>query len=374
MVIGPLGICLFLVFCATATLMQPMLRYVLVGWRAKRKDIMDGLTPSARRTYFQMFGGDETVPLDLTQASKRFEDLYIEWYGRRHFIIPGVLLLLVGLTATASVVFTVLGQGIFPANLLFNLPQTAIAALAGAYLWVVNDHINRARRLDFSPADVMWAVLRLTIAVPMGYALSGFFSREAGPFIAFAFGAFPLSELIAMLRNLTEKQLNAPATADETSDDLIKLQGINKAILERLANEDVTTISQIAYCDPVRLTMRSNLSFNFILDCINQALAWMYLESRLDTIRPFGLRGAVEIKWLMRDLKGEGDGAEDDGARQKAAVLVQQIAAAINLSSQTLEFAFEQIADDPYTIFQDEIWQLPECLGDDSDEDTQEKS
>jgi hypothetical protein len=65
-------------------------------------------------------------------------------------------------------------------------------------------------------------------------------------------------------------------TAEETSNDIVKLQGINRWIIERLSNEDITTVTQIAYCDPIRLIMRSNLTFNFVTDCMNQALAVIY--------------------------------------------------------------------------------------------------
>jgi hypothetical protein len=359
---SPLWTCIYLTLCVSAILVQPLLRYVLVGWKAKRKEIMDGLRPKARHAYFLMFSCSEPVPNDLDVASSKFERLYSRWYGRRYYTVPGVLLLLVGLTVVGSVIFSILGSGIFPSNVLFSLPPTAVAALCGAYLWVVNDHIGRARRLDFSPADVMWAVLRIVIAVPMGYAFSSLFSKEVGPFVAFGFGAFPLSLLLSILRRLTERQLRTESTAEESGDDVIKLQGINKSILERLSNEDVTTITQIAYCDPVRLSMRSNLSFNFIIDCMNQALVWMYLSELLNTIRPFGLRGAVEIKYLITDLRSDGDEPADKDTREKAQALLKQIADAVKMNPELLQFAFGQIAEDPYTIFLYEIWETPEGI------------
>jgi hypothetical protein len=82
-------------------------------------------------------------------------------------------------------------------------------------------------------------------------------------------------------------------------DQIVKLQGINRAVVERLADEDIITVTQIAYCDPVRLVMRSNLTFTFVTECMNQALAWLYFEDRLATLRPMGVRGAVEIKCLI---------------------------------------------------------------------------
>lgn len=362
----PSWTCLFVFLAATGVLIQPMLRFVMVGWAAKRKEILDALTPNACRIYFEMFSGCGRVP-PLEKAAIEFARLYDRWYGRRYFIIPGILLLLSGATAIAAVVYTVLGKPQGSPNPLFNLPQPAIAALAGAYLWVLNDQIGRARRLDFSPSDVMWGVLRIVTAVPMGYAFASVVKDDVAPFIAFAIGAFPVSTLISILRRLVLKRLEIQSADDTAGDDVIKLRGINKEIVERLSFEDVTTITQVSYCDPVRLTMRSNLSFNFVIDCMNQALAWMYLEDSLNTIRPLGLGGAVEIRQLMTDLS---DPRTDPAAQRdhdKAVVLLPKIATALNQAPETLEFAFRQIADDPYTSFLAQIWGLPKPAADASD-------
>src|SRR5450759_2247331 len=67
----PFWTCVFLIACATALFVQPVLRYVLVGWRAKRKDILDGLGPGARLAYFVMFGCSEPVPAGHQQIHRR---------------------------------------------------------------------------------------------------------------------------------------------------------------------------------------------------------------------------------------------------------------------------------------------------------------
>jgi hypothetical protein len=196
---------ILLTVCSTATFLQPMLRYVVVGWSAKRRDIMNGLSPGARCAYFLMFGSGDLAP-QPREAATEFEKLYDSWYGRRYFILPGLLLFIVGAIAATSVVFSIAARGPYPGNPVFNLSPIAISAISGAYLWVVDDHIARARRLDFSPADVMWAVLRIVISVPMGYALTAFGTvQSAAPFIAFGIGAFPLSTLAHMTRRLVER-------------------------------------------------------------------------------------------------------------------------------------------------------------------------
>ncbi|MGC2499633.1 MAG: hypothetical protein WA374_17950 [Acidobacteriaceae bacterium] len=131
--------------------------------------------------------------------------------------------------------------------------------------------------------------------------------------------------------------------------------------LHSLANEGVTTITQIAYCDPVRLTMKSNLPFNFIIDLMNQALAWMYLEDLLDVVRPRGMRGACEIKFLMTDFdSATWKDAEEKNAHDIAVAALPLLAAACKQAPQTLQFAFRQIADDPFTTFLETIWSITE--------------
>jgi hypothetical protein len=127
---------------------------------------MDGLGPDARIAYFQMFKRNLPTPA-RDEASEKFDALYSDFYGRKFFLLPGILLFLIGLITTASVTYTILGDIGYVINPFSALPFTAISALAGAYLWVTNDHISRARRLDFSPSDILWGCLRLVIAVPM---------------------------------------------------------------------------------------------------------------------------------------------------------------------------------------------------------------
>lgn len=346
--------CELLTLIGVAGLMLPTLHYVVVGWKAKRKDIMDGLDAKARLAYFIKFSRSDPTPSSEDDAAKQFEKLYTRWYGRRFFALPGVLLLLVALAAVTLVTLTGLHRlHYLRLNPLADLPDMAMAALAGAYLWVVNDLVSRARRLDFAPANVMWGVLRLVTAIPMGYAFAAIASKSLGPFVAFALGAFPLATLTSMLQHSANKALRLTATDEEAANDIIKLQGVNKAIVERLADEDITTVTQIAYCDPVRLIMRSNLTFNFVTDCMNQALAWMYLEKNLVILRPLGMRGAAEIRLLIRDFDGANVPKE---AHDRAVAAMPLLAAAVNQDPATLQVTFRQIAEDPYTIFLEEVW------------------
>lgn len=347
--------------------LAPLARYLGVGWYLKRSDIVDGLSASSIRMYFRMFDKSIAANLDSDHdAFHAFTRMYERGYGRRYFILPSLLLFMTVTLGAALVTAIVLARlhlfgvdaqlvGLVPSDGGKGADAVVVSGLAGAYLWVVNDFISRARRLDFAPADVHWATLRLIIAVPMAYAFVAL--GGVGQFVAFALGAFPLTTLVSMMQRIASKALGQAQTSEESSDEVVKLQGINRAISERLANEDVTTIVQIAYCDPVRLAMRSNLTFNCVIDFMNQALAWLYFEGRLrDVLQPLGLRGAIEMRCLVEEFDHPGETPAQQANHRYAVGAMVDVAKALGQGSDTLQGVLRQIALDPFSEFIGAAW------------------
>ncbi|MGF7131438.1 hypothetical protein P3T40_002920 [Paraburkholderia sp. EB58] len=360
--LSPCGLLLIVAtFTGVAIMMMGPGRYLRYGWAAKRKDILGGLDRNARNEYFKRFAYDESFAVG-SDISRRFENFYEYWYGRRFFAIPLIIHLIVTLVFVFLVMLSVLDQHDGLHNPFFQLPFPAVTAAAGAYMWVTNDFISRARRLDFSPADVAWGTLRLVIAIPMGYAFASLFTDRISPFITFALGAFPLSVLLSIMQRRMEKQLNVASETPETADSVSKLEGVDRDIRERLEKEDIYTVTQIAYCDPVRLAMRSNLNFIFISDIAGQAIAWLYLREKLALIKPFGLRGACEIRWYLKhyDLQGSDLSVVQKRDHERAVAAMPGIATALNQDPSTVLNCFKQIAYDPFTAFYVATWIDPQ--------------
>lgn len=336
----------------------PIVAYLWVGWQAKRNDITDGVSTKAKQCYLMMFSLSEYKKSQQQQAGtdagaeasgceQIFEDFYTRWYGRRHFILPVALFVAVLAGLALHVAFGATG---------YDMNKPAPSAIAGAYLWVSSDFISRARRLDFAPSDINWGTLRLVVAVPMGSAFAGLTGDVAASVVAFALGAFPLSAIQDMLRQTVYKWTTKTVPVNERNDALTKLQGVDDDIAIRMANEGITTIPQIAYCDPIRLVMRSNLTFNFVIDCMNQSLCWVYFEDQLKNLRPLGLRGAVEIAYLMNALE-----SPDPKIQSEARATLIDVTNAIKPphTEATLRYTFTQIAEDPYTHFLNAVWINP---------------
>jgi hypothetical protein len=341
------------VLLATILVLAPVTRFLCTGWAAKREDIMDGQSVEARYKYFAMF--HRTKSIDKNDAFDRFDEFYIQWYGRKRFIPAATLLLFVALVSSyvgiSSAMY--LNGSVARDQAPVLLPPLALYALSGGYLWVVNDFIRRSRKLDLAPSDIYWGVLRLVVAIPLGYGISSFFFdvESIRNFIAFSAGAFPLSVILTNIRKMSLARSGLKNADVMDNDNVINLVGVNADVAERLANEDITTITQLAYCDPIRLTMRSSLTFNFVTDCMNQALAWEYMEHRMNKLRPLGLRGAVEIRHLYHNI----DMGTDE--EKSAANSVLDCAARILEQDRiTLKMAFFEISGDPFTAYLESIW------------------
>jgi len=189
------------------------------------------------------------------------------------------------------------------------------------------------------------------MAVPLALAIGKTFAADLAIPIAFLLGSFPTRSISTIARRFARRTLNLGAETDkETESELQVLQGIDTRIAERFADEGITTILQLAYADPIELTMRcASFSFSFVVDTISQSLAWIYLAENLAKLRVSSLRGAQEIASLVSELDSKGDQAI-------ARATLEAAAATVGVGVAILERTLREIAEDPYTQFLRDVW------------------
>ncbi len=333
----------------TVLLIQPLCNFLLYGWKRKQEEVNNSLSPGAKRTYLEVFWNQtfaegrtpEEKDAIAKEIDKEFSHLYKRWYGRKRFITPISILFLIA----AFENFYLSSELI---QLLTNNGElsSAAAAIAGAYTFVTWDFFGRVQRRNLVTADILRGALRMAIAVPVGFAFTALIAKGLGPFIAFAVGVFPLDTIKTILRRLANDKLKLELGADTAPDQVATLSGVDRSIADRIEDADITTIPQLAWCDPIQLSMRSSLAFDYVVDIVSQALAWVYLTDKLPVLRTFGLRGAFEMKVLSDDLA-----SNDQDVKAKAEAVLPVAAAAANIPLPGLMYALEQIAEDPATHF-----------------------
>ena len=284
-----------------------------------------------------------------------FDTFYVRWYGRRFLIIPAfslvtVVFILTFFVGETSFVDIAKRNGVTEPPFM-TVPDIALASIAGAYAFVAWDIILRVARRTLAPSDILGSIVRMLIAIPLGYSLSALVKDDVGAFIAFAGAAFPIQTIQTILQRLLNKQLQLEVGAGNEKDQVINLSGVDRETADQLADADITTILQVAYCDPVQTCMRTSLNFAVVGDISAQALCWIYFEEDMLKLRKIGLRGACEVRSLVQDLEGT-----DAGRASSARAVADSAAKCLSVSIDGFEKAAHEIADDPYTVFLANTW------------------
>lgn len=349
----------FLTVIALGLLFGPVVHYLVSGWVAKRREILSSFTKEAIRRYFKVFF---SAKLEAIKDPKlEFTNFYDKRFGRQHYIIPGVCLFAISgflLVLVSWTSFLWLRQ---ESSHQLTLPPIAVAAVAGAYMWVLHDFIRRAQQRDLGPTNLFWASFRLLIAAPLGFAIATLFRDEVGVAIAVLLGVFPTRTLFTIARRLVRSRLNLGSFREEPSYELEALQGIRRVQAERFADEGIESILQLAYSDPIDLTIRTNFSFSYVVDCCGQALAWLYFGQDLAKMWRFGLRGGQEIYSLIAEIDKlfPSETRNPQEIAKQAKKCLELVAAEMKMDPQALERSMREIAEDPYTRFLCDVWCAP---------------
>lgn len=315
----------------------PVFSYLTVG-QAKRIQLIKGyFSPALIARYFDEFWrgreevsilldkceppGTSSKPEVAAELRTRFDKLLQDDFGPRVYLMP-----VLALSAVASIVlFFGFSGGIALAQQLaycgtdaarcsairyplgIKLDLVSVAAIFGAYTWIASDSITRNHQGALHPSDLGWYALRLVVAIPLGESLSMFLVKAGtdatatgantlGPAVAFVLSMFSFERISQILSSLATKAVGAPSGTPAERDDLVlKLPGVDEATANRLAAEGITTVSQMGAADPVRVSIRTSLPFDFVLGLIDASLLWNYVGGKLDTLRSYGLKGVSSL-------------------------------------------------------------------------------
>ena len=329
----------------------PVLHHLVFGLRERRREILNYFQPRSILLYIKQFYSADWSSLKNKSDEEivgRFQEMYDSRFGVRTFLIPSILysLALIGLV---SVIAFAIGYG----SVTWSgaaLETKGLYALAGAYLWVVLDLISRYRQRNLVPSALYGYTSRFIFSIPLAYAISTFFVNSLAPPIAFALGAFPTETLMVFLRRQGAQRMGLSDDTTKSNLELESLQGVNTALAEKFGEIGIMTMLQLAYEDPIQLTMRTNLSFNFIIDVVSQALATIY-GLDLTKTRTFSVRGAFEAAEIFEHIQ-----VGDKEAKLRADVVVTQLAAKFQVCKEIVLKILSDVHEDPYTQFLRQIW------------------
>jgi hypothetical protein len=252
------------------------------------------------------------------------------------------------LTTMASVV-AVVRAGLptaLPSSLV-NLITSAqsvpaiLAGCAGAFVWGLYELLRRYRVGDLTPSAVYFTGIRLLVLSGVGPSLSTVLKTEFS--WAIAFGVILLNTIADITAEPTRRALKLSPAATAIIDPLfLYVQGLTTEMIDRLSEAGIQNVQQLAFTDPLRLLVRTNLDWKVILDLIDQSFLVVFVGSKIQKLRPIGIRGAVEFSALPQGINPN--------------PLVASIAAILEYQVEEVELLINTFRGDPTTSFIGELW------------------
>lgn len=352
----------------------PIYRFYTFGWEDRREDFTNRLASKDLGFYFDRFWKDTLSTFNEKNPPITTEDKFKRVYniitGKHLYRAPAIILLIATFIFAGLVISTAVRAGyeqylqyyldwqkkeslhieglihlsldeinasVYPFSVvMLSLP--VLTAIAGAYLYVIGIVIYGYRTRTLTSSDLWWSSFRLVIAAPLGLAMVELTNPVLAAFIGFALGAFPMDAINRILRRILTTKLTVSEEHDV--DNLVRLSGVTADASATLQGEGIRSPLQLACEDPVSLAIRSDFSFDYVLNLVCQAQVWAYIGETAGKLVPLGLGDARSIASLILHT--------DASVRQ---TILDKVATKFEMDSQVLLFDFTNIARDPYTTF-----------------------
>src|SRR5262249_51883272 len=199
--------------------------------------------------------------------------------------------------------------------------------------------------------------LQLAYQIMLATAI-GYFAPTS--WLAFAAGFVPYAELTDWLRHTAQTWLGASAQAEQGgtaagrplwSQKLETLQGVAPAHRERLGEEGILTIENLALANPLSLALVTSYSMAQIIDWIDQAYLRLYSSDEAAVkLAARGILGGIELTEVAEDLRDltQADVAPDLKALRGAEAdrVLDSLASALGSDRAGVRLLLDRIEDD----------------------------
>jgi hypothetical protein len=281
-------------------------------------------------------------------ADKVVMELFTLYYGPITYVLPiimNVVVIALGIMigmVLAKVPFA-LPSGV--GDLVRTAPITLSLGFGGAYIQSLYDTLRRCRESDLSAYSLHFTWVHMVLASILAPLVSKAFAPEVGQFVSFGLGLFPLKDTFEYARNMAKKKLEISLEPEEVKGLPMGLvEGLNKKVVDRLDEEGITSIVDLAYSDPIKLFLKTNYPWAWVIDVMDQALLINYIGAKIEALRPIGIRGSIEMSVL-----GE-------------PVPTPNIGTLIGIAAKRMDFTPDEARSLGQTMYADEqvdlIWQL----------------
>jgi hypothetical protein len=204
-----------------------------------------------------------------------------------------------------------------------TIPASVVAGMSGAYIWGVYDTLRRYWSAELSTISLHFVWVRLLLFAIFGPVVEAVVKSDFAILVAFGGAFIPLNVLFGFFATQARQRLNIEADFAE-GPTLYKLQGFTREVIDRLRDEGIDSVTRLAYADPIRILLRTNMEWKIILDMIDQAALHMFIGDKAAELRPLGIRGGIELSDTL-ELIRDGEFRTPEEGQQVLAAIAQKL-------------------------------------------------
>lgn len=248
-----------------------------------------------------------------------------------------------------------------------QIPDGLVFGFLGAYLACLFSIFAGFRREDLVPADYYSAAFRILFSSFAAYVVTRSLSSTLEPIVGFGVALFPVPQIWAFI---TERAANAVGGRNDEKEigiDLANIQGLEHShARQKLVDIDISTVQGLATADPLLVFFRTNFPMRTVLDMVDKAILYLYLEEDVVKLRKHGINGIIELVALAKlsEKKPAYQNQQETGQAPLLPIfenvdsetLLKQIAAVIGQTPEELKAFIYNMYYDPVVMLIYEIW------------------
>jgi hypothetical protein len=342
-----------------------VLAYYRLRLRLRGEQLMATLSElSLEREYIRVFHLGQWKDLlhgSEQKIQQQFRKLFMQSFlgGNRfgNFVVP-LLLLSITTFAFGLIAYLSLRSHGPTVPVLGALSRTALPlAIAGATLYVFRIATVKYATLSLNPHLLLDLIGKLWLATAVGVLLATTFSQTLEPIAAFLGGLLPVWALETLTKKLDQGK-------EQRRSDLHDLARGDEDLLAQLEYAGVRTVTQLAYTNPLRLFLATELSLPHCVDLVDQAYLQILVpdEEIRKGLNLLTIRTATDI---MTQTYEEGPDGEWGFLPYEATLephletALAAIAAKMKLSGvPELRNVIGMMIDNPQIGYLHQLWQL----------------
>ena len=297
----------------------------------------------------------------IVMAAKQAQRVYNTHLSVFNHILPVIfitILTLGGNFVLFSRINPLIGEIALINELILKIPSPIIYGFIGSNLFVLYSIVSRFRSTDITPIMILGMSYQIILSTTAAYVLATLSTDLADPFVAFLIGFVPFADLAKWFTSTSKEKLGQKPLVDQNQEDLLKkekeslfyLQGMSRKDSERLQEEGLYTIQDLALSNPMTLYLITPFKMSQLVEWINQAYLQTFLGKEASaSLAPMGIHGAIGVRIKARNKEIQG------AAQYKQ--FVELIATTTTYNKAIIESLIERLMNDSRVMLLEVLWE-----------------